>query len=145
MPKLLLHGIERRFTPLEQDERLGSQLQDLAAELRTDQSTSAGDTHDRIEQTRAEMLRQGRHGIKAEQVFSENGAECIDEGPTGGEVIDRGDQQHRDRLALQLSHDPAAFAAVQRGDRQQHLIKLILDLTQYLGRLHRNVVERALP
>ena len=68
-----------------------------------------------------------------------------DAGPAGGEVIHRGDLQHRDRLALQRRHDAAAFPAGQRGDRQQNLIELLLDLTQHLGRLDRDAVDRAPP
>ncbi len=83
--------------------------------------------------------------LLTEQVFNGDGAERIDAGPAGGEVIHRGDLQHRDRLALQLSHDAAAFAAGQRGDRQQHLIELLVDLAQHLGRLDRDAVDRAPP
>ena len=84
------------------------------------------------------------HGIPTKQVFNGDGAECIDASPTGGEVIDRGDLQHRDRLALPLSDDAATIAAGKRRDCQQHLVKLVLDLTQHLG-LDWYAVDRASP
>jgi hypothetical protein len=46
---------------------------------------------------------------------------------------------------LQLRHDAATFAAGQRGDRQQHLIELLLDLAEHLGGLDRDTVDRGLP
>ena len=43
-----------------------------------------------------------------------------DAGPAGGEVIHRGDLQHRNRLALQLRHDAAAFTARRHRQTQHH-------------------------
>ena len=80
----------------------------MAAELRTDRTTGASDAHHRIAETRTEQLRNWGHGIAAEQVFNGDRAKRIDASPTGVEVINRGDLQHRDRLALQLSDDAAA-------------------------------------
>ena len=66
----------------------------------------------------------GRHGIAAQQLLNDDGAQRIDAGPATGDVLQGGHLQNRNPFLLDNIDDAAALAAAERRDGQQHLAHL---------------------
>ena len=106
---------------VEQDQPLGGQPQDLAAELGADRAAGPAHQHHLVGYAGAKQVPQGRNGIAAQQFFNGNGSQGIDAGAPRCDLFHTGNLQHRDAKGLKGFNDSPPFAAAEGRDREQDL------------------------
>ena len=107
--ELALHLVERRLGLVDEDEPLGAELHDLAAELRADRPAAAGHEHDAVADVRRDRLEVDLDLLAAEDVLDRDRPDLPREVDVAGDqLVQAGQRLDGDALARGSRRRPCA-------------------------------------
>ena len=118
--------VERDFRQLEQHQRLRSQAQQLARQLRADRAAGAGDHHHLAPHIGGQQLQVGDDRIAPQQVLDVDRPEVADLHMARGDLLERRQGLHHHRKSLERPQRDAPLAAQRRRRGEQHLLDVLL-------------------
>ena len=118
--------VKRNLRQLEQDQRLGSEAEQLPGELRPDRAPGAGDHHHLVMHMGEQQTVVGRHRIASEQVLDLDRSEIAHLDAARRDLGQRRQRLHHHGEGLQRPDGGAALATKRRRHGEHHFLHALL-------------------